>query len=367
MDIRLHTLKVNQPIGTFYITKISGVSLYEMAKADIITITENRDDGIQRPLNEDKVRSIEDYLNAYDATFPTSIVLNVTNDYIIQQSHEEMVLRKNKNTFSIIDGQHRLQGFRYSTDFDFEVIVSIFVDLSKEQQARVFATINSEQTKVDPSISFYLEKNDNLYTPRKIVAQIASTFNIDNKSPWKGKIKLLGTKDNYFNDSVISLSAFAKPILGYIYRDDDFQQIRNELSLNKSDKISEILQEFKYNYPNKNYILWEFYASQNDKAIYKILFNYFNSFKKVFIKDWGNPKSILTKTTGYNAMMLLFKDLFLIGYKAKDFSEDLFYYYIKRMQHLDGTINSSRYGASGLKASRDLYSEFKKHIELKNN
>lgn len=369
MDFRLETIKINQPIGQFYIARIPGIFLYEMAKADIMTIKKTYTDddqlyeGIQRRLNENKVQNIEDYLSAYDATFPTSIVLNVDNIHIIKESDNELILDKNESTFSIIDGQHRLQGFRKYKDSSFEVIVSIFINLSKEQQARIFTTINSEQTKVDPSISFYLEKDDKLYTPRKIVAQISSTFNIDNKSPWRGKIKLLGTKDDYSNDGIISLSAFAKPILGYIFPDNDFYKLRNELNLkfNRSEEISEVFRKFNY---SEKYILWSFYASQNDKVIYKILLNYFSAFKAVFTTDWGNSKSILTKTTGYNAMMSLFQDLFRIGYKNNDLSKDFFYSYIKIMKSLNGDINSSNYGASGSKASNDLYLEFKKYLDI---
>jgi DGQHR domain-containing protein len=372
MNVSLKTIEVNQPLGQFYISKISGVTLYEMAKADIMTIkkteTENDEfyyelyEGIQRRLNENKVQSIEDYLSAYDATFPTSIVLNVDSKHIIQKSDDELILHKSDITFSIIDGQHRLQGFRKHKDSDFEVIVSIFINLNKEQQARIFTTINSEQTKVDPSISFYLEKDDKFYTPRKIVAQIASTFNIDNKSPWNGKIKLLGTKDDYSYDGVISLSAFAKPILGLVFPDNDFFNVRNKLNFLNGQEVTQILKQFDYS--KDKWIFWEFYASQNDKAIYKILFNYFNAFKTVFSRDWGNSKSVLTKTTGYNAMMSLFKDLFKIGYENKDFSEEFFISYLKRLKYLDGTINSTNYGASGLKASNDLYVKFKDHIKI---
>ncbi|MDN4074925.1 DGQHR domain-containing protein [Fictibacillus terranigra] len=376
MNIKLHTIKVKQPIGQLYITKISGKLLYQMAKADIMKIAKEEDrkeneklkdkqlyEGIQRKLNENKVKSIEGYLTAYDATFPTSIILNINKDKLVSLSENEMIITESESTFSIIDGQHRLQGFRnYKNNQEFEVIVSIYINLNREQQSRIFTTINSEHTKVDPSISFYLEKNDTSYTPRKIAAQIAATFNIDTKSPWKGKIKLLGTKDDYSNDGIISLSAFAKPILDNIYPDEDFYKIRNELKEINSENVVDVLQLF--NYDKGKYIFWELYASQYDKVIYKILFNYFMSLKKVFNKDWGNPKGLLTKTTGYNAIMALLKVLYKIGYYKGDFSEEFFYSYIIKLKSLDGKINSTNYGASGLKASNELYYEFLKLLNL---
>jgi DGQHR domain-containing protein len=371
MNINLNILEVIQPIGKFYIAKISGELLYEMSKADIMTISEENEDdlyeGIQRKLNESKVKNIEGYLTAYDATFPSSIILNVDKEKVVSQTDKHLELLKDKNTFSIIDGQHRLNGFRNYRDKEFEVIVSIFIGLSKEQQARIFTTINSEQSKVDPSISLFLEKNDSFYTPRKIVTQITSTFNTDYKSPWKGRIKLLGTKDDYSNEGIISLSAFAKPILNYIYPEEDFFKIRNLLKIHNGD-INKALGSLNYD-PNK-FLFWEFYLSQNDKAIYKILYNFFNAFKTVFINDWGNQRSLLTKTTGYNAMMLLFKELYNIGFINNDLSEEFFYSHIKKLKYMEGEINSSNFGASGFKASKDLYIAFRKQlgmIELEQN
>jgi len=95
-------------------------------------------------------------------------------------------------------------------------------------------------------------------------------------------------------------------------------------------------------------------STQNDKVIYKILLNYFNAFKKNFSHDWGNGDSILTKTTGYNAMMLLFKDLFKLGYNKSNFSEEFFDNYLKCIKHLDKKTGTENYGSSGLKAAREL-------------
>ena len=145
---------------------------------------------MQRHLIADKVKSINNYITAYDATFPNSIILNLPEDKVISLTDSEIEFVDGIDTFEIIDGQHRLEGFKEYSNEDFEVIISIFINLSKEQQKRIFTTINTEQTKVDPSHSLYLELNDSLYTPRKIVAQISVTFNTDIKSPWRNRIKI---------------------------------------------------------------------------------------------------------------------------------------------------------------------------------
>lgn len=374
--IKVKVMKIKQSIGEFYVAKIRGSDLYQMAKADIMTIAKVSEceltqeplyEGNQRQIIEEKVESIENYLTAYDATFPNSIILNVNKTNIINISDDEIELYKKEDTFTIIDGQHRLEGFRDNNYNGFELVVSIFINLSKQEQSRIFATINTEQTKVDSSQGLYLEMNENLYTPRKVVAQIASMFHTDNQSPWHGRIKLIGRKDGLSSDGIISLSAFATPIINYIYDDKDFYKLRNELTKvivdneNSNEEIIHILKGFEY---SKKYILWNLYSTRNDKAIYKILFNYFSSFKVTFKKDWGNTKGLLMKTTGYNAMMYLFKDLYEIGYRQKDFSQEFFNSYIEQLKPLDGKINTFNYGASGLKSSKELYNDFREHLKL---
>ena len=98
--------------------------------------------------------------------------------------------------------------------------------------------------------------------------------------------------------------------------------------------------------------------------LYKVLLNYFNSFKKILKKDWEDKNSILTKTTGYNAQILLFKDLFKKGSEEKNLSEEFFTKQLKNLENLDGTINSNNYESSGESSSNKLYREFRSKINI---
>ena len=83
--ITLNTIKVTQPIGELFITKIDQATLWEMSKVDRRHIT-NDDEviGVQRELKADKIRQIKKYLTTINATFPNSIILNVNRENLIK-------------------------------------------------------------------------------------------------------------------------------------------------------------------------------------------------------------------------------------------------------------------------------------------
>jgi DGQHR domain-containing protein len=362
-NISLKVIEATQPIGSFYIAKINARKLYEISSVDRLIIEMQSDKnellykGIQREINEKKVQSLEDYIESPDATFPNSIILNVEERNVVSKSSNTLILKEHKNTFSVIDGQHRLESFREYQEADFELVVSIFIGLSIEEQARVFITINSEQTKVNPSIQVFQELHDKVYTPRKMAAIIATLFAKDLESPWVNKIKLLGVKDELSSEGIISLRAFVKPIIEYCYDDNKYHYLRNKILKEGYDSLKNM--EFSR---GALPLFWKLYLQRDEEVMYKILFNYFKAMSTILKKDWKSKDSLLTKTTGYNAMMLLFKDVFIEAEENKNFSLEFYNSILGNLRNLEGTINSKNYGASGEKSSKDLYYTFKKYL-----
>lgn len=382
MSLKINAIKVKQPIGCFYICKLDSKMLAKLSKADIYRISTNGDnlyEGIQRQLIPKKVKQITAYLKSKEATFPNSIILNVDKEHIISANEDSLILIDDERTFTIIDGQHRLEGLKNSNIENFDVVLSIFVDLELNEQSRVFVTINTEQTKIDPSFGLHQELNDPLFTPRKMVVRLTELFNYDINSPWHKMIKLVGKKDELSSEGILSLSAFANPIIDLIYDDSQFHDLRNlilqkyiirngknlneinNVKINQNElsniKISEI--EF---HDIKKSCLWDYYVDQNEKMLYKVLMNYFNAVKNVFEKDWANKDSLLNKTTGYNALIKLFEDIYRHGYEEGDYTQNYFDNVLKPLKKLDGTINSKQYSPSGYYASNELYSSFYKEI-----
>lgn len=353
--IKLDSIKVKQSIGDFYITTIDPQVLLQMSIVDRRRIENNEEViGIQRDLKEEKVKQIKKYLSTSNATFPNSIILNTENRYVIEKNENSIELEINENTFSIIDGQHRVEGFRDNPIQNFELIISIFVDLKSDEQAEIFTTINSQQTKVDPSHNLNLELESKVYTPIKMMIEVAQSFNYDPESPWYNSIKLLRNSNN----GILSLSAFVKPLNALTFSDNDYYLIKNELNKN----IKEFPSFSNINYDTKKYIFWNFYKSKNFNSVYKILYNYFKALSIILDKDWLNENSLLNKTTGYNAIVKLFKDLYLEGLKSNNLTYDFFFTKLSDLSVMNGSINSENFGASGFKASNDLYFEMKKNI-----
>lgn len=359
-QIKINVIKLKQSKWTMYIGKINAYTLYKMSKADIMSITDNGEgySGIQRELNKNRISEIKDYLESDDATFPNSIILNLNKKYLVNESDYELTIKVSENTFSIIDGQHRLSGFENEVDSVFELNISIFIGLETNDEQRIFNTINTEHTKVSPSHSFYTEINDSIDTPRKFAAKVSSIFATDITSPWYQRIKLLGKKDDLSTEGRISLDTFAVPIVDSIYKDKYFYKIRNFLMKNNNNL--KLLNESKLS-QHKSY-LWEFYIKNDVVTFYKIYSNYFNSIKKTLPNDWENPNSILTKTTGYNAFLKLFKDLIIIGLENRDVSEEFFTKKLEVLKDMDGTFNSKIYAASGGHSSSVLYEKIRDKV-----
>ena len=241
-NIILDILKVKQPIGTIYVAKISPELLLQMSTVDRRRIVDDDEVlGIQRELRPEKVSQIKNYLSTIDATFPNSIIVNTISKFVINETETQLTIEINDSTFTIIDGQHRVEGFRENILGNFELIVAIFKDLRIEQQANIFSTINSQQTKVDPSHNYNLELDSTVFTPVKMIIEVAQSFNFDKESPWCNNIRLLG--GGY---GIISLSAFVKPLLSLVYPENDYYLIKNELTKAQQNNNLPDFSDFNY-------------------------------------------------------------------------------------------------------------------------
>lgn len=359
--ISIDVLTVKQPIGEFYVGKIPAHKLLQLSYSDLRRL-EDRDIerriGIQRPLNQDRVRQIRQYIHSFDSSFPNSIILNLNPHFLCSEDSEEgkLVICNDQRAFSIIDGQHRLAGFidEYLPENEpFDLIVTIFIDLEVEEQALIFATINSNQTKVNPSLVVDLNEYSTLKTPSKVIHFIAKSFNTDEKSPWYKMIKMTGTKDDATSQGIITQSAFTKPILAYVCPERDLPEIRNRLKLNK--KLP--------SYDTDQFLFWELFKDDKEEIIYRVLLNYFSSIKDTFSEQWGSKKSLLTKAIGYKAFMELFKDLHNLGKSENDLSQKFFKSSLQRATTIGANLTSEHYGSNDASV-RKLYLDLKLALKL---
>jgi DGQHR domain-containing protein len=216
----------------------------------------------------------------------------------------ELDVPEEKNSFFIIDGQHRIAGIGKSNK-NYQLGVVILNKVSTDVQSELFITINSEQKAVNPNVRFNMRSNDKFYTPEKMVRNIAEMFNTDAESPFFNKIWMDDTSRKR-GELPLSLSAFCEPICAYIYNSKDYYALKD--ALYKSEGKMEALGDFSAKYGNN--ILWPLYISENEVVLYKILFNYFKTVYDIYEHVWKDPKSVIIRTTGYNAFIILFKSVF---------------------------------------------------------
>lgn len=342
--------EINQPIGTFYLGKMSSDDLLRVTKVN--RRLENSS-GIQRELSAQRAKEISSYCEDPDATFPTPIILSLTS------SETEKIISNNQlyfqfddeNAFAeILDGQHRISGIKENGKITMDLVVIIMFDLTQEQKAYVFSTINSNQMKVDKSLIYDLFELSETRSPFKTCHDMARILNSVPESPFYNRLKMLGKKTKE-NES-LSQGTFVTYLIQLISRNpkEDTIKLKKHWRLEDDPYLP----------------LRGIFITNNDEVILKILLNYFNAVRDVFKEEWENPeKFILSKTTGFGALIKAFKDFFIEGIKNKSLSYQFFYdHFVQSKNTLleNGLQLTSEYFPSNEQQQMLLKEYFVKHL-----
>jgi len=362
--IKIKILKVIQNMGEFYVGVVNSKDVKKICSAEERRVS--WDDlekyiGMQRPLTKSRVKEIQEYLKTRDATFPNSIILALKEgSFYLNRGY--LYVKKNKGSSNILDGQHRLAGFFDDSEENFSLIVTFFPELSLENQAYLFSVINIKQTRINPSLAQELYAFANLETPQKIAHNLTVEFNNNPKSPWEHLIKRLGKRGPY-GAEILSQSTFAKGIIWLICNNKHSYQIRDILKLNNNNRQA-LVEKFNYNL--KKRIFWEPYMDRRDDFIFQVLKSFFQSVRDNFPKEWGNPKFILTKTTGYSALIKIFRELYLEGFEKKDLAYNFFNSYMKKSKKSNELkpLTSENYNP-GVQGESRLFKDFLKSMEIR--
>lgn len=310
---KVYMLEVRQPIGTFYVGRMSA--------NDVIAISDvsrrEGSNGHQRQLKEKRAKEIALYCQDPDATFPTPIILSVNKDsFILEESPvpELSCFSFNENTkiAEILDGQHRIEGITKSDNRDFDLPVVVMFNLKEEQKAYVFSTINGNQVKVDRSLIYDLFDLSESRSPYKTCHQIARVMNSEEDSPFYRRLKMLERKT--LASETISQSTFVTNLCELISSSpqEDAIQIKRGRAL-KLGKDSGKLVFRKY------------FIEDRDDVILRILTNYFSAVSAVFEKEWKDTDNyILTKSVGFEGLISALRTLIPAGEKMGDLSEEYF-------------------------------------------
>lgn len=307
----LDFLEINQPIGTFYLSKMSASNISKFTQVN--QRSDENSTSVQREDSEKRIKEISAYSSDPDATFPTPIIISIYDNSNVEIKDSKIIIHnENKKIGEILDGQHRIRGLENSLFIsEFEMPIILMFNLTEEEKAYVFSIINSKQTKVSMSLIYDLFSLSKKRSPQKTMHEIARTFNNDKKSPYYNRLKMLGKKEEGQDLASLSQGTFVNYIIKLISKkpDEDMRKIKREEDLIIYNDL-----------PLRGYFI-----NEDDDIIYKILLNCFNGLSKVFHEEWINPDSyILSKTTGFGAVIKSFNKLYLIGDKKNDLTEEFF-------------------------------------------
>lgn len=306
----IHMIEINQPIGTFYIGKMSSTDIIQISKVS------QRDSlgGHQRQLKNTRAKEIATYCTDPDATFPTPVILAVSEeDFIpIVPSESGFVSFKydeTKKIAEILDGQHRIAGISVAADKEFELPVVVMFNLREEQKAYVFSTINGNQVKVDRSLIYDLFDLSETPSPYKTCHYIARSMNSDPQSPFYKRLKMLEKRESA--KQTISQNTFVTNLCQLIAAKPQ----EDAIALKKQVPLLD----------NPKYVFRKYFIRGKDEVILKILHNYFGAAAEVFSDEWNNPKDfILTKSVGFEGLISALSVLVPRGEEKGDLSKQWF-------------------------------------------
>lgn len=371
-------LKISQPFGDFFTISIKAQDLLELTFSDTLRYDSDKNlKGSQRELDEKgRVKEISNYINSQDLAFPNSIIIaaNYNEEGFIEEDENELIrwtfqqidgnlyeinIPTNKRLASIIDGQHRLNGFRDANNDrkqNTDLLVSVYFDLPSPYQAYLFASINYNQKPVNKSLALeqfgYLTEltPQSSWSPELLGVFLTRKLNTDVNSSFFNHIIVAPQNDEFLlevspkeQDWLISTSTVVDGILKLITtnpkRDSNFL---NTFILDKRDR-SLVTSD---NSPLRN-----FYKQNNDLFIYTCINNFFSTVDEEILKVNVNKNTYIKKTIGIQALFAVLRTILINKLEEdKDISKEYFKSYITKFSNIDFSDNF--FTASGIGKSR---------------
>ncbi len=242
--IKIPAAQVRQGSLVLYTTSMKVRELVSDGFYSVETLDpdDTNDKGYQRLLNKARAKKLADYIvkgqDSRDAFLPTSVFL--ATDKTINFDEQDNTIEIDISLvgpFSVVDGQHRLEGLKMAAEkddrvLDFEVPVNIAINLPKIHQMCHFLIVNTTQKSVDKGVeqrivarlSDALDVEDLPSLPKWILNSVekgevdkaikyADYLNDTEDSPWFGKIQMANADSK---GTTISQKSFVKAIVSYV-------------------------------------------------------------------------------------------------------------------------------------------------------
>jgi DGQHR domain-containing protein len=275
--------------------------------------------GIQRRLNPDRRKDIEEFVKTADATFPTSIVIAVTDDRCIDLAQDGKTLSffsvtedqdgpavLDTEVAQILDGQHRLAGLKDAEIVgEFDVPVTVFTDLDIALEAYIFVTINLAQTKVNRSLAYDLFAYARSRSPQKTCHDVTVSLNDQPGSPFKNRIKRLGSATPGVKGETLTQATFVQRLLPYITRN----AVEDQDILRRGRRLAPVRDVKSFGEtPLRNLFIRGY-----DDIIADTIWEYFESVRARWPNAWAaqDRGHMLSRTNGFAAFMRVFGSAFI--------------------------------------------------------
>jgi len=339
--IKVTCVKVDQPIGRFYITALPATILSKITTVDPRDIENEM--GVQRHGKKSRIKEISEFCSDPDATFPTAVVVSVDEDKqqycVLDEAETQVTIDEAHIVGQVIDGQHRLKGLMMSDNIEnFDIPVVFMFNMTPKDNAYVFSIINSKQTKVNPSHIVDLLSLTDDRSPQKTAHEVAKALNSMPESPFYNRLRMLGYNAPGQENATLSQGTFAAQLITLISKnpDDDARRIKR-----KEELIQDITLPLR-----------DYFISNQDEIILKLMFNCFSAVRTVFPEEYKDSKKyVLWKTTGFSAIIKSFPELYRAGEKQHDLSEEFFTRAFSKVKELlverEISLTGEKFGGGG--------------------
>ncbi len=237
--------RVRQGALTLYATslKVRDLVADEFYSVETLDPDDPSDKGYQRLLNTARAKKLADYIlkgqDTKDAFLPTSVFLATDKTLSFSEGSNTLEIdTKVVGPFSVVDGQHRLEGLKLAAEQDsrvlnFEVPVNIAVDLTKIAQMCHFLIVNTTQKSVDKAVeqriiarlTSALDVEDVPSLPKWILRTVERGeveralkyivyLHQEEGSPWKSKIHMANADST--DETTINQRSFVKAVVKYV-------------------------------------------------------------------------------------------------------------------------------------------------------
>ena len=289
-DFSRPAVEIKQGNLTLYLTYVTPRDLFNDNFYTVEKLDSGTQEGYQRILNETRARRLSRHLTDANgdgyAHLPTTVFL--ATDKSVEFDKDTQTLKFDKGLvcpFSVVDGQHRIEGLRLAVDkepelLDFNLPVTLATELDYTHQMYHFFIVNTTQVPVDTGLRQQITRRftdmqgveELPYTPhwikRAIVAgrdaqalKITEFLNEHPESPLRGRIQMA-------NDPV-GKSKIRQAAIVNVLKSEVFTA-SNPISIQETDI----------------------------DRVSRIMLNYFRAVDEIFVKERDRNATVVYKSNG---------------------------------------------------------------------